>query len=97
MDARGSWRPVALAAPLGPCAPLRPPGLSVGGRSDPQLDRARKRVGAAAFTSTAGRSLTLSYMLHPATDLDPAVAAHRSPLIAWAKAVREVSCPRKQL
>lgn len=71
--------------------------LSVNGRSDSQLEAARKLVGASAFTGTRGRSLTLSYLLHPASDLDPTFAAHRGPILAWAKAAWEQSRPKVQM
>ena len=67
-------------------------GLSVIGRGGSQVARARSLVGATAFTNTAGRWLTLSYLLHPAKGLDPMFAARRGPPLAWASAVRKVNC-----
>jgi len=72
-------------------------GLSVNGRSDSQLSKARQVIGASAFTSTSGKSLTMCYLLHPAKDLDPAFAAHRGPLLAWARAIWTKSVPLGQL
>ena len=62
-------------------------GVSINGRSDTQVEKARSLIGAAAFTTTAGRSLTLSYLLHPTADVDPVFSACRGPIIAWATAV----------
>eukprot|EP00973_Karenia_brevis_P010403 1411308-Karenia_brevis.AAC.1 len=53
----------------------------------------RSLVGASAFTDTGGRSLTMSYLLHADSKLDPAFAVHRAPLLAWASAAWDRRVP----